>query len=202
MDPFIPEPRDRLEMPICKAIESKDYKQALKLVEKRLSKSADPYLQVGVILLSLINGLSPPLCTKKVPHLLRRRVSIQLAYSWVLSTMLWAGFDWHTDQALKFFIQCSHPLVIERGKGLAAFWDLLEKKEKQHTSDELNLYDEAINVAFPGNRGLESIAICKMRADAVKNSPKDEQLSLSCLRGCLARDNLEFSQQVSTLVLF
>ena len=45
MTDFVPDPRDRLEAPICKAIESKDFKQALKLVEKRLAKSSDSYLQ-------------------------------------------------------------------------------------------------------------------------------------------------------------
>lgn len=80
------------------------------------------------------------------------------------------------DQALKFFIQCSHPLLIERGKGLAGFWDLSETKGGHFTSDELDLYDEAINAAFPGNSGLESITICKMRADAVKNHPRDKNL--------------------------
>jgi hypothetical protein len=49
MSNFIPEPRDRLEAPISKAIESRDYKQALKLVEKRLAKSSDKYLQVRVV---------------------------------------------------------------------------------------------------------------------------------------------------------
>lgn len=43
---FVPQPRDRLEAPICNAIEAKDFKQALKLVEKRLTKSSDPYLKV------------------------------------------------------------------------------------------------------------------------------------------------------------
>lgn len=104
------------------------------------------------------------------------------------------------DQALKFFIQCNHPLVIERGKGLATFWDVSDTKGKQYTSDELDLYDEAINSTFPGNRGLESTAICKMRADAVKTNSTDEQLGLSCLRGCLARGNLEYAQQVSRAV--
>jgi hypothetical protein len=46
MADFVPEPRDSLQAPICKAIESKDFKQALKLVEKRLAKNADPYLLV------------------------------------------------------------------------------------------------------------------------------------------------------------
>lgn len=104
------------------------------------------------------------------------------------------------DQALKFFIQCSHPLLIERGRGLASFWDLSDTKGGHFMSDELDLYDEAINVAFPGNRGLESAAICKMRADAVKNNPRDEKLGLSCFRGCLARENLEYAQQVSITV--
>ena len=49
MDDFVPEPRDRLEAPICKAIESKDFKQALKLVDKRLTKNSDFHLQVGAI---------------------------------------------------------------------------------------------------------------------------------------------------------
>jgi hypothetical protein len=47
MTDFLPEPRDRLDGPICKSIESKDFKQALKLVDKRLAKnSTDPYLLV------------------------------------------------------------------------------------------------------------------------------------------------------------
>ncbi len=48
MADFVPEPRDRLEAPICKAIELGDFKQALKLVEKRLAKNTDPYLLVSL----------------------------------------------------------------------------------------------------------------------------------------------------------
>jgi hypothetical protein len=48
MEPFVPVARDRLEAPICRAIEAGDYKQALKLVEKRLAKSDDPYLIVSL----------------------------------------------------------------------------------------------------------------------------------------------------------
>lgn len=50
MDGNLPEARDRLDQPIINAIEAKNYKQALKLVEKRLAKKpADEYLQVGCI---------------------------------------------------------------------------------------------------------------------------------------------------------
>jgi hypothetical protein len=52
MTDFVPDPRDRLEAPICKAIEAKDYKQALKLVEKRLARGSDSYLQVSNCFLS------------------------------------------------------------------------------------------------------------------------------------------------------
>lgn len=45
---FVPEPRERLEAPICKAIESRDFKQALKFVDKRLAKNSDPYLLVCI----------------------------------------------------------------------------------------------------------------------------------------------------------
>jgi hypothetical protein len=50
MTDFVPEPRDRLEAPICKAIESQDFKQALKLVEKRLAKRSDSYLLVCILI--------------------------------------------------------------------------------------------------------------------------------------------------------
>jgi len=47
MDGNLPEARDRLDQPIINAIEAKNYKQALKLVDKRLAKkSADAFLQV------------------------------------------------------------------------------------------------------------------------------------------------------------
>lgn len=46
MAPYIPEPRDTKDAPICRAIESQDWKTALKLVEKRLTKDNSPWLQV------------------------------------------------------------------------------------------------------------------------------------------------------------
>lgn len=43
----LPEARDRLDQPIINAIEVKNYKQALKLVDKRLAKKqSDDFLQV------------------------------------------------------------------------------------------------------------------------------------------------------------
>jgi hypothetical protein len=45
---FVPDPREVADSPICNAIERKDFKQALKLVEKRISKKpADGYLAVS-----------------------------------------------------------------------------------------------------------------------------------------------------------
>ncbi|KAI9744804.1 MAG: hypothetical protein M1818_001729 [Claussenomyces sp. TS43310] len=41
---FVPAPRDFADQPIGNAIEAKDFKKALKLVEKRLAKKRDPYL--------------------------------------------------------------------------------------------------------------------------------------------------------------
>lgn len=38
--------QDRQDVPIWNAIEAKNYKQALKLVDKRLSKRATDYLEV------------------------------------------------------------------------------------------------------------------------------------------------------------
>lgn len=51
MESFLPEPRDRLDVPIISAIEAKNFKQALKLVDKRLSKksasTSDDFLYVS-----------------------------------------------------------------------------------------------------------------------------------------------------------
>jgi len=63
MADFVPEPRDRLEGPICKAVELKDFKQALKLVEKRLAKNADPYLLVCLLPCTIASSLSCLLST-------------------------------------------------------------------------------------------------------------------------------------------
>jgi hypothetical protein len=42
------EARDRQDVPIWNAIEAKDFKQALKLVEKRIAKKADEYFLVSL----------------------------------------------------------------------------------------------------------------------------------------------------------
>jgi len=47
MSGFIPEARTQAHVPICNAIEAEDFKQALKLVDKRLAKSNDSYLVVS-----------------------------------------------------------------------------------------------------------------------------------------------------------
>jgi hypothetical protein len=47
MSGFIPEARTQAHVPICNAIEAGDFKQALKLVDKRLAKSSDSYLVVS-----------------------------------------------------------------------------------------------------------------------------------------------------------
>jgi len=39
-------PRDRLDLPIWNAIEASNFKQALKLVDKRLAKKPSEYLEV------------------------------------------------------------------------------------------------------------------------------------------------------------
>jgi N-terminal acetyltransferase B complex non-catalytic subunit len=39
-------PKDRLDVPIWNSIEANNFKQALKLVDKRLSKKPTEYLQV------------------------------------------------------------------------------------------------------------------------------------------------------------
>lgn len=46
MDVNFPDARDRLDQPIFNAIEAKNLKQALKLVDKRLAKKPDEFLQV------------------------------------------------------------------------------------------------------------------------------------------------------------
>lgn len=54
MEGNLPEPRDRLDQPIFSAIDSKNLKQALKLVDKRLGKKpTDEFLQVCVLALPL-----------------------------------------------------------------------------------------------------------------------------------------------------
>ncbi|ELR02124.1 hypothetical protein VC83_06962 [Pseudogymnoascus destructans] len=44
MGAFFPDPRTQQHVPICNAIEAGDFRQALKLVEKRLAKTSDTYL--------------------------------------------------------------------------------------------------------------------------------------------------------------
>lgn len=75
--------------------------------------------------------------------------------------------------------------------------DLSNSPEKRHSVAELDLYDEGLKVLFPERQDMEGRAICKMRADAVKATPKDENLALTCFRACLKRDSLEYAQQVS-----
>lgn len=97
---------------------------------------------------------------------------------------------------MKCYIQCCHPLVVEKGKALAAILDL-SKSGRPCTTDELGLYDEALDALFPGRQGNESIIICKLRADAVKAAPKDEKLATECFRACFKRGNLQYAQQVN-----
>ncbi|KFY55521.1 hypothetical protein V496_06983 [Pseudogymnoascus sp. VKM F-4515 (FW-2607)] len=44
MGSFYPDPRTQQHVPICNAIEAGDFRQALKLVDKRLAKTSDTYL--------------------------------------------------------------------------------------------------------------------------------------------------------------
>lgn len=46
MAPYVPEPRDRLDVPICREIEGKNWKQALKLIDKRLVKDKSLWNEV------------------------------------------------------------------------------------------------------------------------------------------------------------
>ena len=47
MNKFVPSPREHSDQVICSAIEAENYKQALKLIEKRLTKKKTPYLEVS-----------------------------------------------------------------------------------------------------------------------------------------------------------
>lgn len=47
MGSFYPDPRTQQHVPICNAIEAGDFRQALKLVDKRLAKTSDTYLLVS-----------------------------------------------------------------------------------------------------------------------------------------------------------
>jgi len=44
-------PRDRLDVPIWNAIEANNFKQALKLVDKRVAKKPSEYLDVSAIVI-------------------------------------------------------------------------------------------------------------------------------------------------------
>jgi len=103
---------------------------------------------------------------------------------------------------LRFFIQCCHPILTERGKGLAGILALAQESGKNAVGDvgELELYDEALKVLFPERQSEMRSAIGKMRVEAVKAKPKDEKLARSCFRSCLKRDDLDHAQQVTTLL--
>lgn len=47
MGSFYPDARTQQHVPICNAIEAGDFRQALKLVDKRLAKTSDTYLLVS-----------------------------------------------------------------------------------------------------------------------------------------------------------
>jgi hypothetical protein len=74
--------------------------------------------------------------------------------------------------------------------------DLSNSLEGSCSAAELELYDEGLRILSPERHGIEGRAICKMRADAVKAAPDNEQLALACFRACLQRDSLEHAQQV------
>lgn len=86
---------------------------------------------------------------------------------------------------------------MERGRALAIIMDLGKSSEGCYSAAELDLYDEGLKILFPELHSAEGRVICKMRADAVKATPKDDKLALACFRACLKRDNLEYAQQVS-----
>ena len=74
--------------------------------------------------------------------------------------------------------------------------DLANSSEGRYSAEQLELYDEGLRALLPERHSEEGRAICKMRADAVKATPKDEKLTLACFRACLKRDCLEYAQQV------
>jgi N-terminal acetyltransferase B complex non-catalytic subunit len=67
---------------------------------------------------------------------------------------------------------------------------------EKRTEEELELWDEAAKVLFPSRQGPEAKAICRLRVDAVKASPKDERLALVCFQACLKRGDIESTQSV------
>jgi hypothetical protein len=80
--------------------------------------------------------------------------------------------------------------------------DLSDSSDRSYSEAELDLYDEGLKILSPERQGIEGRAICKMRADAVKAAPEDEQLALACFRACLKRDSLEYAQQVMLTLVF
>jgi hypothetical protein len=67
---------------------------------------------------------------------------------------------------------------------------------EKRTEEELELWDEAVKALFPSRQGPEAKAICRLRVDAVKASPKDERLALACFQACLKREDIESIQSV------
>lgn len=74
-----------------------------------------------------------------------------------------------------------------------------DDKPQRYTIEELELYEEGLNVLFQNKKVPQSWTMCQMRMTAVKASPKDEKLALACLRGCLAKDLFLPAQTVSNL---
>ena len=171
--------KDRQDVPIWNAIEANNFKQALKLVDKRLAKKPTDYLQVrggnrGTTFTALHFLFSP---------------TIHVTF------LRWNTTD-ELSQALKIYIKSQSSSISERSQVLISLETLATRKPPITDIEAIDLYDEALGTIVPEQQESWQKIIGEMRYQSVKSAPKDEPLSRNCLKACLSKGDLDHARQV------
>lgn len=173
--------QDRQDAQIWNAIEAKNLKQALKLIDKRLAKKHTDYHEVRAELLFSEKcfrfGAFPRLFALHVIEGQFRTLTL--------------------CQALKIYIRSLSPQVTEKSAVLQHLLELAENKPALSQLVVIELYDDALGEVIPDSQEYWARIIGELRWQYVKSSPKDEESSSKCFQACLANDDLDHARQVS-----
>jgi N-terminal acetyltransferase B complex non-catalytic subunit len=171
------------DAPIWNAIEANNFKQALKLVDKRLAKRHTEYLEVSGGTMDQFSSMCWALDEIHVTF---------ATFSQQLIIIL---------QALKIYIRSRSPQVPEKNAVLLHLEELPERKPPVADIEAIELYDEALEEALPKSGETWERIIGPLRWQCVKAQPKNEDLSLKCFQACLSKGALDHARQVSNSFL-
>jgi N-terminal acetyltransferase B complex non-catalytic subunit len=173
--------RTTQDAPIWNAIEANNFKQALKLVDKRLAKRHTDYLEVSGTPIE-------PFCSLGASRAFDRMHVTFATFSQQLTIL---------SQALKIYIRSRSPQLPEKSAILLHLEELPERNPPLSDIEAVELYDEALDEILPQSNETWERIIGQLRWQCVKASPKNEELSLKCFQACLSKGALDHARQVS-----